>query len=72
MRDVIISLPAELLEEVEQLARQEERTRRAQLRHLIRLGLEVAKARRRGLRGAGAAGDKQEHQPHKAGGEADA
>lgn len=61
MRDVIISLPVELLEEVEQLAQQEERTRRAQLRYLIRLGLEVAKARRRQLARPGAAGEGEHH-----------
>lgn len=63
MVDIIISLPPELLEEIERLAKEEERTRRAQVRYLLRLGLEVAKARRQGLPGAEAAGlDEHHHQ----------
>ena len=69
MVDIIISLPPDLLEEIERLAKEEERTRRAQVRYLLRLGLEVAKARRQGLPGAEAAGPRR-HQPHQ-GGEVD-
>lgn len=65
MRTIVLNIPAELLEEVERMAKLEERSRQAQLRYLIRLGLEVA-AHRRALP-AGPA----EHQPQ-LGGETDA
>ena len=68
MVTVMLNIPAELLREVEELARLEERTRQAQLRYLVRLGLAVVKARRHELAGLAAG---QEHQPHQ-GGEADA
>jgi metal-responsive CopG/Arc/MetJ family transcriptional regulator len=69
VRTIVLNIPAELLEEVERMAKLEERSRQAQLRYLIRLGLEVA-ARRRALPGGEAAGP-AEHQPQ-LGGETDA
>jgi metal-responsive CopG/Arc/MetJ family transcriptional regulator len=69
VRTIVLNIPAELLEEVERMAKLEERSRQAQLRYLIRLGLEVA-ARRRALPGGEAAGP-AEHQSQ-SGGETDA
>jgi len=47
MREVVVHFPVDLLERVERLADEEERSRPQQLRHLVRLGLQVVEAERR-------------------------